>query len=30
MHTFVGRKKELEILEKRYNSVSFEFGYLYG
>ena len=30
MINFVGRKKELAILEKRYNSDSFEFGYLYG
>lgn len=27
---FVGRKEELSILEKRYNSDRFEFGYLYG
>lgn len=30
MNNFVGRKKELNILENRYNSESFEFGYLYG
>lgn len=27
---FVGRNEELEILNKRYNSEKFEFGYLYG
>lgn len=30
MDSFVGRKKELDLLEKRYLSNSFEFGYLYG
>lgn len=30
MLKYVGRKKELELLEEKYNSNVFEFGYLYG
>lgn len=30
MKKFIGRKEEISLLEELYNSVRFEFGYVYG